>query len=415
MKKTALAVFLWAASSAAAWAANPTMSDDFARMMDWLTKETATGLGFNAGSAFDPPSEMRPWRIQPDFSLGVGNLPFDKSTFPTIQVQALREKDPGSSLPDKMMFPNLTLHLRFGLPGRTDMSLRIANMTTPKNYKLSEDTTGNGQSNTIGVGFRRHFMGGKRPLFSISGNYQQTFGYFNYVNKFENVELVPGFLASSVNSGQLEWDVKTYGVNMVVSQAYGRWIPFMGAGFNHSRGSVRGKLEAAWQTPLIQPSVGEASNSPEPLNSRIIFGVQRQCTLFNAFLNGEVKAMGASSGKTFIISTGFMAPFRMGAASSLVRFGRNGHNNPRLLRYAQAEEKEYRPSPVLRHGWNKPEGWEKASSREKALGMKQGPTSIGEERLLRYWTWNENQRKQKPPKKKVTLRERAQPELIFIR
>jgi hypothetical protein len=414
MRGAALAVLFTLGAAGPAWAANPTMSDDFARMMDWLSGEVATGLGFSGGSTFDPPNEMRPWRIQPDVSLGVGNLPFDKSTFPEIQVDALAEKDPGGSLPDKMLFPNLTLHMRLGLPERMDLGLRIANMTTPKNYRLSEDTVGNGQSNSIGVALRRHFMGGKRPMVSVGGSYQQTFGYFNYVNKFDSVELTPGFFASSVNSGQLEWDVKSFGVNMVVSQAYGRWIPFMGAGFNHSRGSVRGRLEAAWKTPLIQPSVGEASNSPEPTNARVIFGLQRQAALFNYFLNGEVKTLGRSSGKTFVISTGLSAPFKVGAASSLVRFGRKGEKDARLVDYAQDEGEQARPySGVVRYGRNKPRDWS-PESEDRAAGMKRGPSTIGEERLLRYWTWNEKQRKPKKSKKKVSRREGDQP-LIFIR
>ncbi|PCI40535.1 MAG: hypothetical protein COB53_00655, partial [Elusimicrobia bacterium] len=182
MRRTALAVLLWLATAGWAGAAssvkagNALISDDFGRMMGWLSGEVATGLSFSAGSTFDPPTEMRPWRMQPDVSLGVGHLPFDKSAFPEIQVPALAEKDPGKALPDKMLFPNLTLHMRLGLPKRFDVGIRVANMTTPKNFQLSEGTFGNGQSNTIGFGLRRHFFGGRRPLVTLSGNFQTVSG-----------------------------------------------------------------------------------------------------------------------------------------------------------------------------------------------------------------------------------------------
>lgn len=372
--------------------ANPTMSGDFTQMMDWLTRGTADGLGFNAGSSFDPPNEMRPWRIQPDVSLGVGLLPFDKKSFPKMRVQALADKKPDESLPDQMMFPNLTLHMRMGLPGRWDVGTRFANMTTPDNYKLSPTTTGNGQSNTLGVSVRRHFMGGERPLVSVSGVYNHTFGYFNFVNEFKNVELTPGFFADSTNFGTLEWDVRSFGVNVIASQNYGKWIPFGGFGYNRMIGSVSGKLEAQWKTPLIAPSVGRASNSPSDDNGRVILGFQRDGSFFKLFMNTEIKAMGPMAGKSFIISTGLAAPFKIGATSSLVREGRN-----RSSHLAEAYERPRRADPVP-----------PAKQRRRSAALPEARPAPS--RVNSYWTWDKTEAA--PPKK--TARE-SQPELIFIR
>lgn len=382
---------LLGASSARAQTA-PRMADDFARIMDWLTRGTADGLGFNAGSSFDPPNEMRPWRIQPDVSLGVGILPYDKKAFPRMQVQALADTQPEKSLPDKMMFPNLTLHMRMGLPGRWDVGTRFANMTTPDNYKLSETTTGNGQSNTLGVAVRRHFAGGDRPLVSVSGVYNHTFGYFNFKNEYKNVELVPGTLwADSTNTGALEWDVRSFGVNVIASQNYGKWIPFGGFGYNRMIGSVSGRLEARWKTPLIAPSVGQASNSPADDNGRVILGFQRDGSFFKLFMNGEIKAMGPMAGKSFIISTGLAAPFKIGATSSLVREGRN-----RSSSLADAYETPKRLSETRR---------------KAAAQAAPPPAKPAKSRVNTYWTWDKTE--PEPPRKK-TARE-TQPELIFIR
>lgn len=384
-------------------AQNPTMSDDFTRIIGWLSAQTAQSLGFNAGSTFDPPNEMRPWRIQPDVSLGIGVMPFDKGVFPKMEVEALAEKDPAKDLPNDVKFPNLTVHSRMGLPWRMDLGVRLVNMTIPKGYRLSETTKGDGQSNTIGVALRKHFLGGGRPLVSVSGAYNKVNGYFNFANEFNNVELAPGFFASSKNTGQLDWSVQSLGVNVVVSQAYGRWTPFLGAGFNRVTGSVKGKLEANWLTPLIQPSVGRADNAPEAGNSRVIFGFQRDGSFWSFFLNGEAKASGFAAGKAFVISTGFAAPFKIGANSSIVRGGRNKLASE--LAQAADDEPELMPAERLPHS---------------------------ETRIKRYWLWGrekdaEAKPKRAEPKPKPAQRqrqdyqaERRRPgpppaELIFIR
>ncbi|MBI5244291.1 MAG: hypothetical protein HY922_11545 [Elusimicrobia bacterium] len=311
----ALASALFAA--APAWS-NPSMSDDFTRIMEWLTRQTARSLAFNAGSTFDPPNEMKVWRMQPDISFGLGVIPYDKTAFPAMQVSALAEKDPAAMLPDKVMYPNLTAHVRLGLPQRMDMGLRFVNVTIPRGHRLSDSTSGDGQINTIGVGLRRHFFGGRRPLLSMALAYNRVFGHFNFMNQFKNVELTPGLIADSVNTGRLEWDVCSLGLNAVVSQAFGRWTPFAGAGLNHMFGAVSGRLEGRWQTPLIEPSIGMASGKPEPAAGRMVLGVQRDGSIASFFVNSEIKATGAQAGRAFVLMTGIAAPFRIGAASSIL-------------------------------------------------------------------------------------------------
>ena len=306
-----------------AFCANATLSDDYGRIMEWLTDQMAQGLGFNAGSTFDPPTEMRAWRMQPDISFGVGVFPFDKSVFPAIQNESLAQNDPGGMLPDKVLIPDLVLHARLGLPARMDLGVRFANMTTPDNYKLSPTTKGSGQSNTIGVGLRKHFYGGRDPLLTVTLAYNHNFGSFNFYNRYSNIELTQGVTADSTNNGQLEWDVRSFGANMVVSQSFGKWVPYFGGGFNRLFGSVRGRLESVWDTPLISPSSGEASHRPEISNGRLIAGIQRTGSFFQLFMNGEIKAYGVNAGKAYIVTAGLAAPFRIGANSSLVRQGRN--------------------------------------------------------------------------------------------
>ncbi|HAH06509.1 MAG TPA: hypothetical protein DCM05_08280 [Elusimicrobia bacterium] len=326
--------------------ANPSLSDDFSRMMGWLTEQTAKSLAFNAGSTFDPPNEMKVWRIQPDVSLGVGVIPYSKADFPVMQVGSLAEKNPSAMLPDKVMYPNLTTHFRLGLPGRMDMGMRLVNVTIPKGYKLSDSTQGEGQINTIGFSLRRHFFGGDSPLLSTTFAFNRVFGQFNFTNEFKGVELAPGIVADSVNKGHLEWDVRSLGFNAVLSQAYGKWTPFAGIGLNHMFGAVHGTLEGVWQTPLISPSYGVASGQPETASARILLGAQRDGIVLSYFVNAEVKATGFQAGKAFVVMTGLAAPFTLGAASSIQRAERDRRGEEREIAYDAVRRPRARPAPA---------------------------------------------------------------------
>lgn len=298
----------------------PSMNGDFERMMGWLSNEVVQGLSFNAGSMFDPPCELRKWHIQPDVSLGLGSIPLNKGKFPHIETPALADKGPEKLLPNSVQFPNLALHLRMGLPGRFDFTLRGANMTVPKGYKLAKGTLGNGQSNSIGFSLRRHFLGGNDwPLVTVSGNYNHVKGHFNFLSNWQRVELTPGFQVDSKNTGRLEWNVNSLGVNTIMSQSYGIWTPFIGAGWNYLYGSMKARLQADFATPLIAPAIGEASDHPEQHQARVIVGTQLDRSRFSLFVNGEMKAIGMQAGKAFIIQLGVVTPFRIGSGSLVAK------------------------------------------------------------------------------------------------
>ncbi len=302
-------VFLWAVAPASA--ANPSMSDDFQRMMGWLSHEMAQGLAFNAGSTFDPPKEVKSRRLQPDVSLGVGRMALNKTTFPEPRVAALRDLDAQSIFPSSILFPNLVAHLRAALPGRMDLSLRFTDMTTPPGYKISPTTTGKGQSNTFGIGLRRHFFGGDLPSLAVGANYNHVYGRFTYQTKFK-INNISGFSADSDVNGALAWNINSFGLNGVVSQAFGKWTPFAGLGYNYATGSVRAHLQVDSQTPVIAPIVGEASDHPEANQGRVILGASRDGSWMDFFLNGEVKALGQQAGKSWIVHAGVSLPFRIG-------------------------------------------------------------------------------------------------------
>jgi len=348
--------------------ANPSMSDDFTSIMGWLTTQMARSLAFNAGSTFDPPNEMKPWRVQPDISFGLGVIPFDKTVFPAMQVSALADKNPGAMLPDRVMYPNLTMHMRLGLPHGMDMGLRAVNVTVPKGYRLSDSTAGSGQINTVGLGLRKHFFGGRDPLLSMTLAYNRVFGRFDFTNQFKNVELTPGLVADSVNSGRLAWDVSSLGLNAVVSRTFGHWTPFAGAGLNHMFGAVTGTMEGRWQTPLIQPSVGVASGKPETAAGRLIAGAQRDGPILSFFANAEVKATGFQAGRAFAFMMGIAAPFHIGAGNSILSRG----DRPRRIS-SEDEELVFDADPAaLKMRWAPEKGRALESYRQKRIPAAQG-------------------------------------------
>ncbi|MBI4375543.1 MAG: autotransporter outer membrane beta-barrel domain-containing protein [Elusimicrobia bacterium] len=289
----------------------PSMSDDFEKITEWLSHEIVEGLAFNAGSTFDPPREVKGLRLQPDLSLGVGMIPLDKSKFPEMATHALREIEPAGIFSSKVLIPNLAMHLRLGLPARFDLAIRGANMTTPPRYRISPKATGKGQSNSIGFSLRKHMIGGERPLLTVGANYNHVFGRFDFNSRFD-LDEIEGFSASSDIDGLIAWDVRSYGLNAVLSQTFGAWTPFAGLGYNHARGSVRSRIEALSETPLFLPVVGESSQRPETNSARVILGAQLNYSWVNFFTNGEVKAIGVGKGKTFIVHAGLSLPFEIG-------------------------------------------------------------------------------------------------------
>lgn len=376
--KTIVVVAWLSLLPSSSWA-NPSIASDFQSIMEWLTNETVQGLAFNAGSTFDPPDEIAPGRIQPDVSLGVGYLPLDKGKFPTIVVPALAKLDPARALPDHVTFPNLTLHMRMGLPNRWDFSWRGANMTVPQGYRLTPQTRSDGQSNSLGFGLRKHLWGGGRPLVSIAGNFNYVFGRFNFYNDYKDLELTPGVFVDSRNRGQLAWSVASIGLNAIVSQNFGVWTPFFGIGYNRMSGSVRGHLESDFNTPLIHNPVAEASDRPEEHQGRVIFGAQLDRSRLSYFLNGELKAIGASAGKTFIVSMGIAAPFHIGHIG-----GNSRHVDAQSLRRQRRIVYDLRDAPA-RPLPAAPRRRAARPSRERALraypDVLEGDDSIGMGRL----------------------------------
>lgn len=315
--RTALLAVLAAHAAALPAYANPSMSDDVARIMGWMSQQMVQGLAFNAGSTFDPPQEVKGYSLQPDASLGIGMMPLDKTKFPMPQTAALQGIGIDKVFPSKVLFPNLTMHLRAGLPERTDFSFRFTDMTTPPNYKIAQGTTGKGQSNSIGFGLRKHFFGGENPGLAVGANYNYVFGGFQYKTMVTIND--PAFSADSDVSGAISWNVNSFGVNAVINQRFGAWTPFFGVGYNYTTGSVRARLEVLPQTPLISPILGEASSHPEASQGRLILGTQMNRSWVNFFCNGEVKLIGEGAGRSWIVHSGFLLPFRIGGGGHSFR------------------------------------------------------------------------------------------------
>ena len=298
--------------------ANPSLSDDFKSMSQWLSHEMAQGLAFNAGSNFDPPREVKGWALQPDLSIGVGRIPFNKRTFPTLTVAALEEQGGPNIFPNQTLFPNFALHLRMGLPGRRDAYLRFADATTPPGYKISPTMTAQVQTNSFGFGARQHFFGEEeQPTLTLGAHYNKVIGRTRLKGLF-NVNIDNNFKADSELSGEIDWNLNSYGLDAVVHKSFDSWTPFFGFGYNYATGSVRSKLELKSRTFLIADVTGQGSDHPEQSQGRWITGVQYARPTWSVFLNAEIKALGQLQYRSWIAQIGVALPYDIGRGPKII-------------------------------------------------------------------------------------------------
>lgn len=297
--------------------ANPSLTDDFRGMSQWLSHELAQGLAFNAGSTFDPPHEIKGYALQPDLSLGVGRMPLDKRDFPPITTPALDDFGGQNLFPDSVTFPNLAVHLRMGLPWRGDAYFRFADATTPSGYKISPTMTAAVQTNSFGGGVRQHLFGRDgRPTLTVGAHYNHVVGRVRLKSTFQvNTN---GFQADDEFNGALDWNLNSFGLNAVVHKAFGPWTPFGGIGYNYATGSARARLELIPKTDLIQPISAEGSSRPEQNTGRFIFGVEYQKPTWSVFANAELKALGRLKYRGFIAQIGVSLPYEIGRGPAII-------------------------------------------------------------------------------------------------
>ncbi len=303
--------------AAAPSGANPSLTQDFTGMSQWLAHEMAQGLAFNAGENFDPPKEVKGYALQPDVSLGVGKIPFDKRDFPTITTPALNDYPASSLFPNSTLFPNLALHLRMGLPWHGDAYVRFADATTPPNYKISPTMTAKVQTNSIGFGIRQHVeLADDWPHLTLGAHFNHVQGYTKLKGKF-NVN-AGGFNANDDFLGEIDWSLNSYGLDAILAQSFGAWTPFAGMGYNYATGSVQTKLDLVSSSFLVQDVIGQRSDRPEKSQGREIAGVSYDRPTWSAFISAELKALGQSQYRSWIVDMGVALPFDIGRGPAII-------------------------------------------------------------------------------------------------
>lgn len=294
-------------------AAGNSLSDDYSRMMRWLSDEMVDPLAFNAGTTFDPPNELTAFEPSLDLSFGVGILPLDIAKFPTLSNKTLNDRNVSASFPQRVPFPDLTAHVRLGLPGRWDAAARLSNTTAPT-INMTPETKAGGQANNVGVSFRRFFFGTQgRPKLAIGLNANYLWGKFTFSSRYEDVAMST-LTTDADNEGWMKWSLKSVGLNATVSKKYGPWTPYGGVGFNIADGTHEARLYTDFTTYLALPSEGRETSRPQDSNVRLLFGTQlERRSGRDLFLSGEVLASGGE-GHSFNVHLGMIIPLRFGAA-----------------------------------------------------------------------------------------------------
>lgn len=331
----------------AAAGANPSLEQDFRGMSEWLSHELAQGLAFNAGSTFDPPHEVKGYYLQPDVSLGVGRMPLDKRDFPLITNQSLNDFGGQNLFPDSVVFPNLALHLRMGLPWRGDAYVRFANATTPSGYKISRTMTAAVQTNSFGFGVRQHLFGrDEQPTLTLGAHYNHVQGRVRLKSKFQVDK--GGFVGDEDFNGNLDWNLNSFGLNAIVHKSYGPWTPFFGMGYNYATGSARARLELIPHSEIIPVIIGEGSSRPEQSQGRWIGGVEYQRPTWSVFANAEFKALGRLQYRSFIAQIGVALPYEIGRGPAIIYKKRKEGTPTYLERRSSADDDESAAKPATR-------------------------------------------------------------------
>ena len=286
-------------------------------MSQWLSDQMAQGLAFNAGENFDPPKEIKGYYLQPDVSLGVGLIPFDKRRFPDMQVPELQNGAGAKLFPSSTLFPNFTLHLRMGLPWRGDTYFRFADATTPPGYRISPTMTAQVQTNSFGFGIRQHLFGGDYPVLTLGAHYNHIRGYTKLRGTFG--VSAGGFTADDKFNGDMTWNISSFGLTAIVSKSFDHWTPFAGIGYNYATGSVAVSLDLVSSTFLIPDINGRGSDHPEQSQGREIVGISYDKETWSAFANGEIKALGELQYRSWIVSAGAALPFDIGGKTVFAR------------------------------------------------------------------------------------------------
>jgi len=321
-------------------AANPRLSQDYQAIMEWLSSEASEGLAFHSSVTFDPPVELSAGGVGLDANLGVGTIPVHKNTFPRLQVQTLQDLRPQDNFLSQTPFPDMTAHLRLGLPNRYEAALRLSDATIPR-HKISPTTEGQGQSNIFGVELRKHFGDARTERVTTYLTYDYLQGGFKFFNGFRNIPVTDTLSLDADNEGLLAWNIQTYGLGLSVSHQFGPWVPYYGFAYHYSHGFVRTRLESRFETPLVAPIVGKGRHPVEGSQQlRLILGTMKKGRRVGLYATTEVLAFGSRAGRAFAAHLGFALPLWGSSSGALPS------NLPPDLKDAPRSE-EARPLPSV--------------------------------------------------------------------
>lgn len=317
LSAAAAVLFLLAAGGTAFAVDSQQMSEDFNSIMNWLSSESAEGMAFHSAVTFDPPTELRQGGWGFDINGGLGTIPLHKNTFPTLHVKELQDTHPENNFNDTTLFPDTTMHLRYGLPDRWEAALRLSNMTVPRT-QISAATKADGQSNIEGVEIRKHLGGGRAEHVIVYATFDHIHGHYRFFNGSTVTDPTLPTL-NLQNQGLLAWNVKTWGIGTTISQQYGAWVPYFGFGYLYSSGYIHTRLQSNCECDphVFTTVVGDgryAINDTKEL--RMELGTMLKGRTVDWYAASEILALGSKSGRAYALHVGVAIPIKAGGRNS---------------------------------------------------------------------------------------------------
>ncbi len=312
MKKIlALAVVL--VFSSFGWASSPeedlqtaknAVQSDYSTVSQWFSEQLSNGLAFHEQNGLDLPGSVCSLL---GFELGVSGggsvWKLDVDKFRKLPAKAIDVTSAGGiDLPDKIGAPNLLAHAKIGLLGGIDVGGKGGKIT----WSLDDGNARTDIESTVwGVEVRKRLLGGGLtgvvlPDLSVNLSLNTASGFIKRSEVYDRTTsgIIYGDNSytqtiTSTTTWRSDWDIKSLGLQAVLSKNFIAVTPFIGVGLYKNMGKVNTAIETGGNItlsgiPTADLSLaGKGDKAPKDTNIRYMAGLEMNITLLKLGLSAD--------------------------------------------------------------------------------------------------------------------------------
>ncbi|MFH1258794.1 MAG: DUF6588 family protein [Elusimicrobiota bacterium] len=277
---------------------------DYSTVSGWFSEQLADGLAFHEQGGLALPGSVCSLL---GFELGVSgggsvwNLDVDK--FRKLSVKAVDVSSLGGiDLPDKIGAPSLLAHAKIGLPFGLDVGGKGGKIT----WGLDNGNARTDIESTVwGVEVRKRLLGGGLtgvvlPDLSVNLSLNTASGFIKRTEVYE--QTTPGIIygentytqtINSTTTWRSDWDIKSLGLQAVLSKNFIVVTPFVGVGFYKNMGKVNTAIRTEGNIALTGIPTdplsleGKGDKAPKDTNLRYMAGLEMNITLLKLGISAD--------------------------------------------------------------------------------------------------------------------------------